>query len=298
MIKNQTQTPEENLTLSTYRLITVKRLLERYKIDLDDRQIALSFKETDTFYHRLLSIPLKNIMNGIILQQARDYQLYLQKLFVDYLLALEAKKSASETGEESISATEQAVEEARKELIQFNDHFNELEISHQRIIGNSQVGLVNHAAAWKKKIQEVGNTLSDNFSGAVKKESVLKILNNLLVYVPLAGSSLTSQDLCWLEIEKQTSLSLKNEDRQVFLQAIPELIRFALESDDSLSGWREKITDMTRALREAREFFQQTIMKVNTFLVQMSEYSMDEAKNQKNREELYFDPTLGEKKDT
>ena len=78
----------ENLTdnefskwFSTYGLITSQRILGHYKIKLTVEELIPAIKTANSFYHILVKIPLKNVLNGIILQQANDYHVYVQKLF-------------------------------------------------------------------------------------------------------------------------------------------------------------------------------------------------------------------------
>ena len=78
---------ELSIWLSTYGLITAERILERYGIHLQHEDLLSAIKNPKNFYHQLLRIPLKNVFNGIILQQAQDYQSYGQKIFIDYLMS-------------------------------------------------------------------------------------------------------------------------------------------------------------------------------------------------------------------
>ena len=75
---------------STYGVITAERILGNYKINLAHTDLVGAIKSPFSFYHRLLQVPLKNVLNGIVLQQANDYHIYAQKLFIDYLLSGES----------------------------------------------------------------------------------------------------------------------------------------------------------------------------------------------------------------
>src|SRR5947209_7982025 len=83
---------------STYGLVTAQRLLELYKIKLDPDDLKQALKMPSSFYHGLLKIPMRNVFTGIIWQQARDYQIYAQKLFIDYLLSGETNKEEETPG--------------------------------------------------------------------------------------------------------------------------------------------------------------------------------------------------------
>ncbi len=83
--------PEEHIDtsqkwLSTYSLMTAKRIFDLLNIHLTDEDITLVLKTSNSLYYQLLQIPLKNVLNGIILEQAKDYQIFVQKIFIDYLI--------------------------------------------------------------------------------------------------------------------------------------------------------------------------------------------------------------------
>lgn len=293
MDNTHTEVPlqKEPLTIPTYRMITTKRLLSRYTITLTDEQIEYTLGSPQTFYPRLLRIPLKNIFNGIILQQAKDYQLYLQKLLIDYLLSKDAHTEGEEG--EVVSRGPDSLEEARLELLSYNEQFNELELEQQRLIGYSQAALLKHAVDWKEQVRVQAQNMSGQFSQYLSEAIVLKVLNELLVFVPMEGATLSLQDTAWQHIEKHIAIALEPEDRQVFLNASQALVRFALDSEIKLTDFWDKTRAMTEKLRNFRSYFQNLILKVIDYLKQ-SDYRIDEAKNRKNREALYFDASLGD----
>ena len=83
---------------STYSVITAERVLGLLNIHLDSNEISQAVKNPINIYYLLLRVPIKNIFNGIILTQAQDYQVYAQKLFIDYLLSNETAKSEESQG--------------------------------------------------------------------------------------------------------------------------------------------------------------------------------------------------------
>src|SRR5580704_2455101 len=83
---------------STYGVITAERILSTYQIALSQSDLLVAVKSPFSFYHQLLQVPLKNVLNGIVLQQANDYHVYAQKLFIDYLLSGESGKPPEAQG--------------------------------------------------------------------------------------------------------------------------------------------------------------------------------------------------------
>lgn len=145
---------------STYGLITVQRILERYKIKLQQDDLLFTLKTPDTFYHRLLRVPLRNVFNGIILQQARDYQLYAQKIFIDYLLSGESGKEESAPG----GNTRVDLEAERVRLVSMTESFHKLEFNQEKLIAESQKILMKNANNWQKILQKISQNINKSIS--------------------------------------------------------------------------------------------------------------------------------------
>src|SRR5690606_37160436 len=101
-------------------VITAERMLNRYQIRLQSTELLIAIKSPVSFYHRLLQVPLRNVLNGIIMQQAYDYHVYAQKLFIDYLLSGESGKDEEAQG----ALTRDAIENERKQLVILGGEFN------------------------------------------------------------------------------------------------------------------------------------------------------------------------------
>ncbi len=123
---------------STYGLLTAERILERFNITLPHESLIKAIKDTNSVYNQLLRVPLRNVFNGIILQQAQDYQTYAQKLFVDYLLS-----GADAVDVESPGAlTRDEIEKQRTLLTELADTFQKQVETHQLLIAESQNKLI------------------------------------------------------------------------------------------------------------------------------------------------------------
>ena len=127
-----------SIWFSTYGLLTAGRILERFHVYLSHDELAEAIHDPNSVYFKLLRVPLKNVFNGIILQQARDYQIYAQKLFVDYLLSGEDGKDESSPG----AVVREDLEAQRTSLIQMDEAFREQETLHQVLIAESQATLI------------------------------------------------------------------------------------------------------------------------------------------------------------
>jgi len=162
---------------STYSLLTAERILGRLNIHLDNDKLIAATKDTRNVYFQLLRAPIKNILNGIILEQAVDYQVYAQKLFVDYLLSGESGKEESSPG----ANTREDLERERLELVEMGEHFDELQLAHKSLIAESQAYLIEMAKIIKKDTSLMVNDelkdelVKDELTIYVEKSDVMGI---------------------------------------------------------------------------------------------------------------------------
>jgi hypothetical protein len=123
--------------LPTYAMLTADRVFAYFNIQLNASEQLQAIKDSDNLYHQLLRVPFKNLVNGIILQQAQDYQNYLQKLLIDYLMSGEANADNEGTGKNA----RDAIEDARTKTITSNETLEKMRQQHQQFINDSQLML-------------------------------------------------------------------------------------------------------------------------------------------------------------
>ncbi|MFZ4077361.1 MAG: hypothetical protein ACOYKA_05185 [Legionellaceae bacterium] len=150
---------------STYGILTANRILERFNIQLSHDELVLALKQPDHPYFPLLYVPLKNIFNGIIFQQAYDYQVYIQKLFIDYRLSAEYAKDAELPGQ----STRDDLNEIFNELLVLCKKLSDHKTTHYRVISESQAWLI--LLMKKKKLKKEGIEV------LIKEASFIKKLN-------------------------------------------------------------------------------------------------------------------------
>lgn len=136
---NNANNAENPIWLSTYSILTAERILERFQVNLSREKLLQTLKDPESPYHHLLAVPLKNIFNGIIMKQVYDYQVYAQKLFIDYKLATTAP---AEDSEQPTQAPDKEINIKYKELMHLNDIFEEKQHLHQQLIAKSQAWLI------------------------------------------------------------------------------------------------------------------------------------------------------------
>lgn len=122
---------------ATYSVLTAESIFQRLKIHLNPEELSVVISKPESVYFKILLIPFKNIINGIILQQAYDYQIYLQKIFVDYFVSGAGNESETSPG----ANTRRDLEENRLKLVELCDFFEKDIYAHKLLIAESQSAL-------------------------------------------------------------------------------------------------------------------------------------------------------------
>ncbi len=277
-----------SMWFSTYGLLTAKRILEGFKIYLDNEELTAAFKNPGSVYYLLLRVPLKNVFNGIILQQAHDYQIYAQKLFIDYLLSGEGNKDAESPG----ANTREDLEALRNKLMEIGANFNKDEEIHQRLIFDSQASLIKLSDELKK-IMQVG---SNNAAQLLANQQIIKdekLIARAIRTGVIHYEKIENESLFWEGISKVLDTELTDEIRPKLLEVIRSLDQRKNELDELLSHYLEKISDMFVNLRGYRSQFYNLILRANELIQLLPDYRVDREKDDENRASLHFDSHIG-----
>lgn len=279
--------------LSTYGILTAERVLETFNIRLKHDELITAIKNPRSIYYQLLRVPLKNIFNGIILQQTQDYQVYAQKLFIDYLLSGENEKDASAPG----ANTREEIEEERKKLINLGDEFSQLEIAHQTLIGESQLSLIKLS----RELQNSLNTVAKKCKAILQhhgvnqsQEAVMQAIKVAIIHYDLSDEMLAESSSFWDEIEKNLGISLNREMRSELSPSITQFHQHKAEIDQLLSSYLTRAEEIAQNLRLFRKRFFDTILKANELIKSLPDYHPDEAREKENLQSLNFDREIGE----
>lgn len=283
---------EEDLSgwLSTYGMVTAQRILERYKIYLDEEDFIRVLKNPSIFYHRLLHVPLRNVLNGIVLQQAYDYQVYAQKLFIDYLLSGETTKKEVVSG----NFVQEDLEKERQYLIQLAEAFREQEIGHSQLIASSQKSLIKLISHWHKLILKLAKIAKKELKkeGVHLEVSLIVNLINTLLLTP--NSSYQEEENIWKKATQFIKQAPSPEIKQIFISKMKRLEEFVQENEALFTLHLEKAKQLTIVLCDFRKKFYNLIVKINELIVLLPGYQQDLAQIEENKEVLYFDAAIGE----
>ncbi|KTD26855.1 hypothetical protein [Legionella israelensis] len=274
---------------SSYGLITAERILEKYHMRLTQDVLIRAFKNPHSIYYRLLRVPIKNVLNGIILTQAKDYQTYVQKLFIDYLLSGEDGKDNNTPG----ASTREELEEKRQELTALGERFQQLEREHSQLISESQAQLISFSVKWKalmnKAVQSCEKMMKEE--GKNVPESAIE---HAITY---ALANITEQDASGLNKDSDfiqnftENLGLVNHhlDLDKLSTIFQDFFSAFKSMEENLEVYIDKIKSMAEQLREYRSEFYEKIIQVNELLYNLSDYRMNDEQIKINKEALNFD---------
>lgn len=287
-----TSTPD-NSTLdwvSTYGIMTAERVLDYYELKVPLQDLKRALHHSDNFIYHLLALPLKNVFNGIIMQQAKDYMVFGQKLFVDYLLSGETTREASSPGE----GTREDLESLRQELVAHSEAFHQIEAQQIRLIYDTQHLLINTMKLWRQDFDTVLKQLKTE----LETQGMKSISNTQLsqgIFSLLASQGKDIEDLnhaCWRTLALILGESPSDHLRAVFQKMINPLRRFNDETEAALQSLKERSQNMHIMFKEYRRDFYNYIKRINALLDNLPEYRLSVAQLEKNRQEIEFDPNF------
>lgn len=125
---------------SSYGLFTAEAILARYNIQLSRTELIQTLKDPDSHHHYLVTMPVKNIFNGILLSQVHDCQLYAQKMVIDY------KLSTNKTNEDEFQTqAEEALVAKQNTLLKLGELFEENKETHYQLLNKTHNWLITEA---------------------------------------------------------------------------------------------------------------------------------------------------------
>jgi hypothetical protein len=273
---------------STYGVITADRILGRYQIKLASTNLMSAIKSPFSFYHKLLDVPLRNVLNGIVLQQANDYHVYGQKLFIDYLLSGENSKDDASQG----AGTRESLENERIDLVALGEEFHQKEGEHNNLIAASQAVLLtitrNFNAAIEQSINAVATTTKQ------PKNAVRQAITHALIYCDLNNPQLQSDPFLFTDsIVEGLKTSVDHEVKAKITENVSGLLEIVLKFDEEIKPFAERAEDMAIQANSYRSQFYNAILRILELLKLLPDYKIDPEQDVINREALNFDKSIG-----
>jgi hypothetical protein len=267
--------------LSSYQWMTAGRLLARAGIELAEKEVMVLLQHRQSFYYQLLLVPMMNVLNGIILDQAKEYQLFLQKLFVDYLMSGQADNDTADSG----ALIRQSLEQERVKMIEGNKRFEALQGEHHALIVTCQAALL---------------ALTKEWATALKTACAQGSQENLQISFKAAQQLFLQSEGCvvsadgWGLLEKTLGGAIPPESRASF----ESLSRFSTPLEAFITENLPLVRAQTLQFNEVRSAYYADILRVQELLYAVPLYQFDEPVDQKNRERLIFDTSIGAPQDS
>jgi len=282
--------PDMSMWFSTYGMLTVERLLEGFHLNLSHEEVVTAIKNPHSLYYQLLRIPLKNVFNGIILQQTQDYQVYAQKLFIDFLLSGQNDKEEGSPG----SNTREDLETERTRLIELGEEFSKQELLHQKLIANSQASLIQISRDLQQSIVTASKKIKAQLQRSKINKSEDVVQHSIKTGMIFDDKVDDSSALFWIKIAEILEIKLTPEQRLQTAESLTKLAEHRAAINKTLGIYLEQTEDMSINLRSYRSQFYQTILKVTELIKLLPDYHPDVIREAENRSTLNFDAKIGE----
>ncbi|KTC65118.1 Uncharacterised protein (plasmid) [Legionella adelaidensis] len=293
-MSEEVKEPEMSGWFSTYGFLTAQRILEGFKIRLQNDELLAAINNPRSIYYQLLRVPLKNVFNGIVLQQVHDYQVYAQKLFIDFLLSGQNDKDENSPG----SATRDELKEHSNFIIHLGEEFGKEELEQQKLIAESQNSFIKHAAEIQaviqsatQKIQQILN--QENTSKPVN-EITAAISRSFVMYRGEEGDMFAKNSSFWDIFGQQLSITLSESSKEKLSGVLLDFSAHRKSVEELLETYLDKANAKTANLRDLRHQFYDAILKAKEIIQNLPEYRPDQEKDAANLEALNFDSNIGE----
>lgn len=275
---------------SSYGLITSERILSRFSITLAPKMQLIALKNSHGFFNRLIQAPLKNVLNGIILQQGHDYHVYTQKLFIDYLLSGESGKSDEEQG----AATRASIENERQELVTLGESYKKKQIEQEVLISLTQSTLIKATKQWSQLLDKSAQQLSP-FLGGASKSAIKDAIIQALIHCEKTHYESQSTRIVFIDkLTQSLHLSIADAVKEQVLMQLAGLLDNVLFIDTQISELQIKINEMRAQARSFRQRFYDTALRVIELINNLPDYKIDPIQDSINRASLYLDNTIGD----
>jgi hypothetical protein len=280
---------------STYGLITAERILGKYQIKLRHDVLLAAIKNPGSFYNRLLQVPLKHVLNGIVITQAHDYLVYVQKLFIDYLLSGAANENSEEEGDSGGGAKDN-LEEERTALLEKVEEFEKLKFAQDTLIAKSQAAFIEATQKWLTTRDETIKAIALCVQGIepqAKGSSIASALDYALAQACSIKNEPAQRMAFVTALNSRLQQNLSQDVQQNIADTLDDLFAVAVDFEPLVIEFYELTKEINYQARSFRTQFYDCILRVNELIKLLPEYRIDPEKDKVNRENLEFDKSLG-----
>lgn len=278
---------------STYGIITTARILGKYQINLEQSELVEAIKTPTSLYHHLVQVPLRNVMNGIILEQANDYHVYAQKLFIDYLLSGEGAKEEEAQG----SLTREALERERQQLISLGDEFHKTHGQHDYLIAESQSALIKVSHAFHVEMEKAINALNSTLKSidfSEPKSQIRKTIRYALIHCNMIDTQTQESKSNFIDkMNEVLKVSLTQDIKERMLLNMEKIFKIESDFGERIKAFLANAEEITQLANSFRNQFYDTVLRVVELIKSLPDYKIETEQDVINREALYFDRSIG-----
>lgn len=285
--------PELTNLLSTYGLITAERILGKYQINLSQDELIAAIKSSFSFYHQVLRVPLKHVLNGIVLEQAKDYVVYAQKIFIDYLLSAEYNKSNEAQG----ASTREIIEQERQQLIVIGDDYHKKEMEHFNLIATSQSFLMKITGEFNRVLKDAIASVTTCLKNSGSAETEIKVREAIiyaLTYCDLIDPQLQSNQFLFIEkINDVLKITWSDDLKEKIMGCMAKVLDIVLNFKMNTASYLQQAEEISVQANLYRTQFYEAILRITELINLLPDYQIDPIQDASNRETLYFDKNIG-----
>ncbi len=278
----------------TYGILTAGRILDQFNIKLDHVSLIKAVKNPRSIYYELIKVPLKNVFSGIIMEQAQDYQCYVQQLFVDYFISGQADAPEGSPGEN----IRESLEDERVNLQSYNAQFQDLQSNRRHLIADTQKNLKQQAQHLMEALSKAGKIIETSAQVSLSLPEIKQAIQAALSdYTSDQPDMLGDGSAFWTLLSTNLKgVELDSTSKQGLRKALEKLNEVRAQVDETNVNNLSKSHDMIVSMNNERKQFYSMILRVKDLVSNLPEYRDHLERAEENLSTLDFDQTIGEEK--
>lgn len=278
-------TEEVKQWLSTYGMMTAERILEKYQFNPGLKRLMPALKNPQSVYYQMMMIPVNNVLSGIVCEQAKSYQLYCQKIYIDYYVSGENSKPKDASG----GQMRMHIEQLQEEFSSISDRFQRKENEYLEFIASSQADLI----AFGKRLNSALQALIQTASQCIGEDATQAIKMTL---AQVRGQQAFDEAYINEAVTLVESYSVANLDAPASEKLKEGFERFFKRFQENES-FEHNLSRSKQYKPEFKQFqvqFYEHISLISPVIDNLSDYYIDEKSKEENESTLSFDKDLFE----
>jgi hypothetical protein len=278
---------EDSEWFSTYGILTAQRILQSFYINLDKSELIAALNNKRSIYYQLLRVPLKHVYNGILKEHAHDYQVYAQKLQMDFYLSGQNDKPEDTPGAD----TREALLTLANQTMALGDEFNQFDLSFKKMIAASQHQLISLATRLQSAITSTSKQIKAvlvNEGNEINLAQIVIAMRQAIVDYQDESEQMITSTSFWAHFQHHLKISMSAEQLSSVQTIFKDFTTIRKSIDDVLSQYLIEANSMTESLKGYRASFRDTVIKSQELIQILPDYNLDVEQDQENLSHLNF----------